>query len=296
MKNLKHRAHVLGQGLINNPGVCLVGLGSIVFYLLCIVIAGMLDTAGFVGDFAVYRSAVSEFLANRDPYVIPGSNQFHNPPWTLFLVLPFVVLPAPLGHATIIFATLLVYIYIVYKRKASLLSVVCFLLSVPVFTCLQYGQIDAFVLLGFVLPPQIGIILLLMKPQVSGILILYLVYVAYREGGFTSVIALLGPAIFVFLCSLFWFGFWPLNWITSARILSRVFWFPTLVPFGILLVIMAFWRDDGELALIAPIFLSPHVLTYSLSGVLLCMLDRPIVLFVVVVISWIAQYYLCQGG
>lgn len=256
-------------------------------FALCIVIAKQLG--GYPCDWDVYRYAVRHFLTGRDPYQIPLGTQFHNPPWTLFLLLPFAILPEPFDMALVTSVAILVYAYVAVKFHATPMTLTLLLTSLPVIQCIIYGQIDWLVVLGFVLPPQIGILFAVIKPQVGIGMVIYWVYSAWKSNGISAVAKLLGPALCVFGCSLLGFGFWPLRWFDTNTVGGVSSLWPHLVPVGLGLLMAALQQRNTKLAIAAAPCLSPHVWSYSYVGILITLVDKPWILAVVSAGLWMLQ-------
>ena len=280
------------HGIGNAAYLGKLALLALIGYSLCVgmvLIVASTDVGG--GDFVVYSDAVRAFLVSEDPYVLPGGLQFYNPPWALFFLLPFALLPTPFGQAALVFATFCVYAYTARRLGANLVAIVILLTSLPVFMCVLYSQIDWLVFLGAVFPPQIGMIFIVMKPQVGMGLAVYWVVAAWIRGGFREVVALLSPVALVFVCSLCWFGFWPVCWLRSTA--NVVAFWPYLVPVGCGLMIAAIVRKNYKFALLSGPCFAPHVLTYSLTGVLLVTMDRPVIMAAISALLWLVQLILC---
>src|SRR5690606_38971700 len=72
-------------------------------------------------------------------------------------------------------------------------------------------NIDWLPLVGFVLPPQIGLFFILIKPQMGLAVALFWLVEAWREGGLREVIRVFGPVGAALALSLALYGLWPLR-------------------------------------------------------------------------------------
>lgn len=95
------------------------------------------------------------------------------PYWILALLMPLALLPEPIGSALLLLINLAAFSYTAHRFGANPIGLLLFLLSPPVLLCLLNSNIDGIVVLGFVLPPQLGLFLLLLKPQVGSAAAMY---------------------------------------------------------------------------------------------------------------------------
>src|SRR5512143_3133509 len=109
---------------------------------------------------ANYMPAFQAAVQGTNPYLIQYKpNQgFLNPPWTLLLVAPCATL------------------------RDKPVALFAFLLSPPVLQGVYYLNLEIWVLWGFVLPAPIGMLLVLVKPQMGAVFALFLLAEAWRQG------------------------------------------------------------------------------------------------------------------
>src|SRR5262245_23329198 len=110
-----------------------------------------------------FKPAADEMLQGRNPY----TQLYRNPPWALLPVLPLALLPTDIGRAAFVVMGLLVFVWFAYRMKASPLVLGAFILSPPVLHSLVNANNDWMALIGFVLPPQIGLFFVVIKPQIG---------------------------------------------------------------------------------------------------------------------------------
>jgi hypothetical protein len=120
----------------------------------------------------IYQPTTIKYLTVEDfnPYARTG---FYNAPWLLYILAPVAIF-GELGSRAIWFAlSLTFYVVFALRSKFKPVAMLAFLVSPFVMTSLWDGNIDGLVLLGAVLPPFLGIPLLVLKPQMGFVLVLY---------------------------------------------------------------------------------------------------------------------------
>jgi hypothetical protein len=146
---------------------------------------------------------------------------------------------------------------------------ILFIFSPPVIFDLWAGNINAFVMLGFILPPQWGLFLVTLKPQIGGGISIYWLVDAWRKGRFKEVAR-------VFLPVMSFFGF--LSYIRLlAAFISQTFtiWGP--LEYKLMVAIYYFWFDFDDFFIKAKksqVSICCIAIFISLSGRLLLGGDR----------------------
>jgi len=204
----------------------------------------------------IFRPATLALLHGKDPY---NTDQFMLAPWVFFVFIPISLLPEDLSMAVMVVLGICAYTWIAVKLKAKPWGVVAILLSPLVLYNLIDGNIDWLALLGFVLPPEIGLFFLALKPQIGLGLILYWGYVSLREKRFIKTFA---PILIVTLVSFALFGFWPQRMFAVPAAYNASAW-PYSIPFGLIMLVMALHRKKERLAQALSPLLSPHVMFHS---------------------------------
>ena len=262
-----------------------LGLFALLTYVISITSPPSIDWEG------AFYLAAQEVLHGRSPYNVIN---FLNVPWTLIPLLPLALLPVRLGSAILFLLNLSIYIYVAYRLGTRGVWIIVFLLAPPVIHSLYLGNIDAFSLLGFVLPPQIGLFFVLMKPQVGLIMGLFWFGEAWRSGGVRDVIRVFAPVGIALLLSILVFG----NWMTPDRLDLQVnstwnaSWWPWGIPFGLVLSVLSLRDQRREYAMAASPFLAPYVTHSSWVGVVTALLPRKLELLVAVIGMWIVALVL----
>jgi hypothetical protein len=224
-------------------------------------------------------------LQGKSPYSV---EIYYAAPWAAWLLIPIAILPTIWGKISVFLLSLAAYIFTAYRLGAKPLAIILFLGSSPVIGCLFNGNIEWMPLLGAVLPPQIGLIFLAVKPQIGAGLALYWLITIGREQGIRKMTQTFAPVAILLLVSFGFYGFWPL------RFSQAVAWnphnsslFPYGVGLGLILLFEALRTREPKTALASGPFLSPYVLLFTWAATLTALLHRPKVLAVAVVILWI---------
>ncbi len=235
-----------------------------------------------------FYPASQQLLHGHSPYSV---SSFLSVPWTLIPLLPFALLPEQVGSAALFLVSGLIFAWTAYKLGARGIWIVVFLFSPPLIHSLFLGNIDCLSLLGAVLPPQIGLFFVLMKPQVGMIMALFWLVEAWRQGGVRQVIKTFSPLTIVLALSLLLFGFWPANrGVDPVNSFWNASWWPWSIPFGLVLTALSLRDRRHDLALAASPFLSPYVAHGSWIGVVAALLPRKFELSVALVGMWILVF------
>lgn len=233
-----------------------------------------------------FRPAALALLSGRSPYDI---DKFYNPPWGLLPLLPLALLPENLGRGLLFAISLLSFAIVAHRFKASPLALAVFLLSPPVLHGLLNANIDWLAVLGFVLPPQIGLPFILIKPQIGiGVVVFWLVE-AWRDGGFRQAAKISWPALLLSAASLALFGLWPLRFLQItdySRNFNASLW-PASIPVGLALLATSVYKRDHRYAMASSPCLSPHVVFHSYAGPLAALLPTTRGMMVAVITLWI---------
>jgi hypothetical protein len=151
------------------------------------------------------------------------------------------------------------------------------------------GNIDWIPILGFVLPPQIGLFFIIVKPQIGFVVAIYWLFQAWRQGGIKPVVRIFFPASMALLASFGLFGLWPLQAsqvLTIAQGYNTSFW-PISIPIGLALLVAAIRLKQVKWAMAASPCLSPYVLFSSWSGALAALSSQTLELASVVLGLWL---------
>ncbi len=227
-------------------------------------------------------------LAFAGPGLYTEDPGYFAPPWVALVLFPVAVLPLQVGRALWFVISLGLFAYTCYKLGGNPLTMVAFIFSPMVANCLIQGNIESLALVGLVLPPQIGLIFLAMKPQTTAAVILFYLVEAWREGGIRLVVRHFWPLALVGAVSCLFYGLWPLrlNQIVNLAGPFNVSIWPRGIPIAIALLIAAFRGRKREFAMMASPFLAPYTVVMSWSGALAAFSTDTLAMILVSLGSW----------
>jgi hypothetical protein len=243
---------------------------------ICILIATIVFLVTYYVPYGVdwrtaFRPAAQALLHLESPYSVEG---YFNAPWALLPLIPIALLPESLGYALLVLFSLAGFSYTAHRIGARPSVIVILLLSPPVIHSLLNGNIDALAVLGFVMPPQIGLFFILIKPQIGIALAIYWLIESWREGGVHLTFKTFAPVTGLLIISFLLFGLWPLRFKDEIHLWWNASLWPASIPIGLGLLAAALRGKKKEYAIAASPFLSPYVLLHSWVGALLAMVSR----------------------
>jgi hypothetical protein len=217
-------------------------------------------------------------------------------PWATLPLIPFALMPYSIGRICVFILGFCTFSYTAYKMGAKPAALVFFLLSYPVLSDLYNGNIDWMPMLGFVLPPQVGLIFVLIKPQIGIGITIYWLVESWRGGGLKLVLKTFMPVILVFLVSCIVFGFWPLNFLEtlslaeSTEAKSGLDYNSSLWPYGLIigfpLLAHSIYARNKQAGIMASPFLSPYTIMSTYGASLVALINNPIYFFILWVLLW----------
>jgi hypothetical protein len=232
-----------------------------------------------------YRPAALAMLRGESPFSV---EIYYAAPWALIPLMPFALLPYAIGRFFVFLLGLGAFAFTAHRLGAGKWTMMIFMLSASVVGCLNNGNIEWMPLLGSVLPPQFGLILLAVKPQVGIGLGLYWLVMIWREKGFLEVVKVFAPVTVLLLLSFVVYGFWPLRfdqtlaWSVDNTTLGLQGMF-----IGGVGLVWAIRNRSEKAALASGPFFSPYVLQFTWSAALVPLLDKPAELLAAVVLLWV---------
>jgi hypothetical protein len=213
-----------------------------------------------------FRPATLILLSGHSPYTNP---LMIHAPWGLLPLIPLALLPEGVGRVMLVLCALLSYGYTARRLGARPVAIFFLLISPPVFHELLNGNLDWLAVLGFVMPPGIGLFFIAIKPQVGiGVAVFWLIE-AWRLGGWRQVVRTFAPFTIVLVLSFIIFGLWPLGALERSGYFWNASLWPVSIPVGLALLVAAVRKRRIEYAMAASPCLSPYVLFHSWVGVLL---------------------------
>jgi len=257
-----------------------------IILVLALILLGVVGWVipGGADWYEVVRPAARLFLAGRSPYSQP---LWYAPVWGLIPFLPLALLPPLPGRAVLFIMSLSAYAYCVYKLKAGPLGLIAFLLSPPIVVALWLNSLDWLPLLGFVLPPPIGLFFVSLKPQLGIGVAAYWFVEACRKG-WREVVRVFGPVSVALAVQLAVYGvepFWEARRLVTME--HNVSLWPALLPVGLTLVVAAWRKREIRYAFAAGPCLSPYVMITSWAAVLVALSAATPELLTGVIGGWI---------
>jgi len=269
-----------------NPRSLIFGiLGCLVLFILIVIMAQYLPPA--VDWHGAFRPGSLAILRGDNPYQTPG---FIYPPWTSLILLPFAIFPEHIGRALLFVAYFAAVGYTAHKLGGNRVSIPFVLLSPPVLHGLLNGNIDGLIVLGFVLPPWLGLFLLVIKPQISYIYVIYLFIQTLRTEKFVGVLRMFAPVTVAYLLSLIFFGLWPIQFAETVQFSWNASLWPLSIPIGLALFVAAIRNRESRFSIAASPFMSPYVLLHSWVSPLLAIVQFPYETIAAVLGLWIVFF------
>lgn len=233
-------------------------------------------------DWNIALPAVRALVNGSDPYAYA----VFNPPWAFAPLIPFVLLPDPLGRMLLFMVAFVSIGFTAYRLGGRFSAILAVLLSPLTMNALLWGNTEWLALLGLVITPEIGLILLAIKPQVTFIAMALL---AYRERRNPQVFV---PFALLTVASLLWFGPYPLRffWYANYAAASNTSMFPVSVPFGVVLVYQAFKANKTHPAIAASLMLAPSLSQTAWAGLSLVLVEYPILSVLATAALWASTF------
>lgn len=199
-------------------------------------------------------------LQAQYPYDVAG---FYNPFW-IFPILKIFELFGDHRLAVWVTLNLCSFTYVCVRMKMPLWSILPYLVFSGAMIGIYVGNVEGIVALGMILPAPIGIVVLMLKPQIGTALTVYYVLSAYVHHGWKRAALLLVPVLILFSVSFILYGNWfvkPLEVVD--RTYNTIFFFPLGVPVGIALILAGVARKNIGYALMAIPFVSPYMIFHT---------------------------------
>ena len=267
---------------IDHEKVLVVAIACIAILVIAVPLSKILPPG--VDWHLMFRPAAMAVLEGKSPYSVEG---FFNAPWTVLVLIPFALLSEEMGRAMLFLLSFIAYSLVAYRIGAKHITVIAFMISPPVLHGLLNSNIDWLALLGFILPPQIGLFFVAIKPQVGiGIMIFWL-FQSWKTGGWRETIRIFFPFTLAILASLLIFGLWPLRFNQTISFSWNASFWPASIPLGLVLLVHAIRTMDIRYAMPAGPCLSPYVIFHSWVGALLPLLTLKWETIIAVIGLWL---------
>jgi hypothetical protein len=271
--------------------ILLISISIILFIGLTFAIMKLVPAGLGIDWRLTYRPAALALLHGKNPYSVEISPKapFFAAPWGLLPLLPLALFPVEFGRAMVMLIGILVFGFTAYRLGAKPISMAIFLLSPPVVHTILNANIEWLPILGFALPPPIGLFFVMIKPQTGFAVALFWLFDLWQKGGLRLVIRNFAPITIAYLMSFAVFGFWPLGMFNAVNYgagFNSSLW-PISIPVGLVLLVTAIQKRKIEYAMATSPCLSPYVLFHAWSSVLIALVNSPLQMTTAVIGLWI---------
>lgn len=261
------------------------GIAVLVVLSIAIVLVAVRFVPVWV-DWAHFRDAGRAVLNGTDLYADPF---FFNAPWLAAIVIPFAVWDDTTGNGLLFVTGFLAFAYIAFRFGARPLAFFAFLVSPGVVANQVLPNIEWVPLLGVLLAPRWGLLLLAVKPQVGAGVALVWFLQAWQAGKLRSVVHTFAPVSIALLFSIALYGFWFLRMSDLSSKAWNTSLFPWSLPFGAVLLYYAARRLRSDWAISATVLCSPYVSNPSWSGAFLSLARHKWAMVAACVAWWIVR-------
>lgn len=226
---------------------------------ILLLVAFSVWLASFVPNadwFSQFDPTARGVLQGRSPYDQPV---FSNPPWASLLLVPFVLLPPDLARGLVLVCTVASWVFVGWRLHAPKFAMIALLLSPTAIAALLAANLDAFVILGVLLPPAWGLLLLMIKPQIGVGPAAYYLVEAWRNSRAKGVLRTFMPVVAAFLLSAILFPGWMGRFLDKpANVWNRSL-FPYGIPLGALFLWLSVRSRNVFWAIASTPFLTPYL-------------------------------------
>ena len=233
-----------------------------------------------------FRPAAWDYINFQSPYHPEQEAPFANAPWILPILAPFALLPTRVGRLAFFIFNFACYLYTLRQLKATRLATILFLLSPPVIKGLIEGQVDSIIMVGYTMPPMIGLFFLAAKPQIGIGLAVYWLYQAWQNGGVKQVIITFAPASIITGLAM---AFHP-GWLKTMTRMPNIWWNTSLWPYGILvgaiLLVTAIRSKRPTWAISSSVFLTPYLTRTGWGTALIGLVDDNLLMLTGFLTTW----------
>jgi hypothetical protein len=148
------------------------------------------------------------------------------------------------------------------------------------------ANFDFLAVLGFVMPPKIGLFFVLFKPQIGIAIAVFWLVEAWRQGRGWGVIRVFAPVIAAYLVSFMIYGLWPLQVAGMVNDKYNSSLWPVGIIVGLILLFKAIKDREPLTAMGVSPFLAPYVNITSYAAMLLPFLRNSASMIIAVSFSW----------
>lgn len=214
-----------------------------------------------------FQPAAESMFGGISPYAVAG---FWNPPWMLVPLLPLAKLPLDISVPIMFVLNIMAYSWAALRLGMHKVIVIPFLIFCGALMNSVMGNIDGLLALGFLCPPWLGVVILMIKPQIGFPVILFWIALELTTPGTRNqrvwrVFRLLSPAAFFVIGSWLIYGPWFLNSVDAIGMKWNTAPWPLGIPVGLWLLGAGIYKRDISFALMAVPFVTPYLTIYTWS-------------------------------
>jgi hypothetical protein len=233
-----------------------VGLLAGLFVLIAFFTAP-LPTADFYENF---YGAAHNALAGHSPYDSIG---YICAPWGIIPLIPFALIPPLAAHGLYFATCLYILAFVAWRLHAPPIAIAAFMLSPTAIGALLVGNLDAVVISGMLFPPVLGLLILMIKPQIGTGVALYYLIDFVRTRHWLDGLKVFSPTIAAFGLALVFFPIWYIRAASNPSNIWNRSLFPYSIPIGLFLLWMAVRNRNPYFALASTAFLAPYLTFYT---------------------------------
>ena len=260
--------------------IVLISIAVIALFASVVYAMGLTKFIG-VDWWKHFMPATASLVSGGDPYQVTG---FYSPPWLLAFLLPFAYLPIEVSTPIIFILNTIGFTWFAYKAGVNKYAILpLFVFSGALMNAVK-GNLDGILLFSFYVPPWLGILILMTKPQIGIPVILCYFLSIVTTGGrgmdkARYILKISMPFIIINILSLALFGDWYSH---AGSVIGRPWNTSILWPFGVPAGLFLIWHGvknrNINYALLSIPFMSPYIASTTWALVFLgaaSLLSRP---------------------
>jgi hypothetical protein len=221
----------------------------------------------------------------------PFTERFFNPPWSVFPLIPFALLPDDIGRIAFLVASVIGYAITVHRLGAKLTALPVVFFAMPVWFAMTFGNIEWLALLGLAMPPSVGLLFLAIKPQMTvGVIVLLAARALKSDMPIRNLVVLFAPTALMLIVSYAIWGTWWAHTLRYNELAVNYSFFPWSIGVGAGLLALALRRDDVRLALTSGIFFFPVVSFTAYAGVVIALTPYLSWLALSTIVTWAVMW------
>ncbi len=191
------------------------------------------------------------------------SEHYVNAPWGIIPLVPFALFPPNVAHGLYFATCLYILAYIAWRLHAGPLAIAAFMLSPTAIGALLVGNVDPLLISGMLFPPVIGLLILMIKPQIGAGVALYYLIEYVRKKRWLEGLKTFSPVAAGYGLGLILLPIWYVRMLgIPANVWNRTL-FPYAIPLGVLFLALALRHRNPYFALASGAFFVPYLTFYT---------------------------------